>query len=134
MILQNAYRTPDGTILYSKCSKNIEHFDRKVERMYFICGGRTLIFNNMDEACTPFFITDNTPLKDLKSKLLWRTYGKKHWEKRESWEYRPLEELDSDHLQRILKMSSTHILTKYAIGEILNSRKTIPRLQCQSQP
>jgi hypothetical protein len=128
MIYQNAFQTPDGTVLFSKCSKNIEYFDTKVNKMYFICGGRSLMFNNIDDRCIPYFITENTSLKDLKSKLLWRTYGKKQWEKREEATYRLLVDLESDHLERILNMSSSHILVKYVIGEILNSRKTLPRL------
>jgi hypothetical protein len=129
MILQNAYATPDGHILVSDNDKNVEHFDSKSNILFHICGGKGLLINNINHECTPYFLTDDSSLTEIKNKLLWRTIPGPIWEhSQETAVYKPLLTLESDHLKAILSKNIPH-LHKYIIGRILSDRKVKFRLQ-----
>lgn len=122
-IIQNAYQTPDGTVLFSKNDNYQTYYDTNVGKEYHICGGKSRCINNIDNVCTSYILTHGSNIDEIKNKLLWRTTTKNP----ELCNYVPLCRLDTEHLKAIRRSKGVDHLYQYIIGLILHERKVVER-------
>lgn len=116
-LIQNALRTPDGTIIVSRDVHDyVEH------EGYFIDGGLEYSrvgwpvggYHNYE----PLFLYENDDFDLKKECLVWGTYGK---DGKQPLKWVKFTECEDDHLKAILKMHISD-LYKEAINVILEER------------
>ena len=77
-LIENAIKTPDGTILNGSSSNTIlNHYDIVASDNYYIAGGlnkHSTSINDIPHESLALFSTD--PFDVIRDKFLWGTYGK----------------------------------------------------------
>ena len=116
-LIQNALRTPDGTIIISRDVHDyVEH------EGYFVDGGleysRVGCPNGSQYKYEPLFLYENDDFDLIKENLVWGTYGK---DGKQPLKWVKFTECEDEHLKAILKI---HIpdLYKKVINAILEER------------
>lgn len=78
IIIRNAIRTPDGTVLRSYHRHDYkEHVDEVSGEIYVVDGGNDYIrrsINDVPAESLDVYLTD--PFEDVREAFVWRTYGK----------------------------------------------------------
>lgn len=121
MILYNAIRTPDGTIIQSKSVHDyVTHKDANNGKYYAIDGGleylRRVGFHDYEE----LFLTDKDDFNKVREVVTWGTRGK---DGKQPLEYKKIKELETEHIYAIL---ATQVLSKemqYILRTELDFRK-----------
>ena len=99
-ILLNRIKTPDGTILTSYNRHNyVEYKDTITKEVLMVDGGTDYLRRNMGTYEELSVYDDGTHLT-RRSAVHWGTRGK---DGRQPLVYKPIKELDSDHIEAILK-------------------------------
>jgi len=105
-IIQNAIRTPDGTMLISAHRHDCRtYFDSSVSREYMIDGGLDYIRRNLNiiPPADNFTIYDNDLFEIIREKFLWGTYGK---EGTDPMTWVVLKDMSSEHINNILEIDN----------------------------
>jgi hypothetical protein len=123
-LLVSAIVTPDGTRLESNHRHDYKsHLDANGET-YIIDGGLDYVRRSVNkEPATDAFVYTDDPHETKRTMFKWGTYGRG---KNKKLEWKPLESLDTDHIEAILK-TQHHIgeaIKKLFVDE-LSYRKTI---------
>ena len=99
-ILLNRIKTPDGTILTSYNRHNyVEYKDTLTKEVLMVDGGTDYLRRNMGTYEELSVYDDGTHLT-RRSAVHWGTRGK---DGRQPLVYKPIKDLDSDHIEAILK-------------------------------
>ena len=99
-ILLNRIKTPDGTILTSYNRHNyVEYKDTITKEVLMVDGGTDYLRRNMGTYEELSVYDDGTHLT-RRSAVHWGTRGK---DGRQPLVYKPIKDLDSDHIEAILK-------------------------------
>jgi len=121
-IIQNALKTPDGTIIMSRTIHDyVEH------EGYFVDGGGDYLRYGCPSGCEnkfePLFLDESDNFENVKSKLLWGTYGKSGKAK---LKWVKFIDCKDDHLINILKIKLSPLYIK-VINTILEERLLLYR-------
>jgi hypothetical protein len=99
-ILLNRIKTPDGTILTSYNRHNyVEYKDTITKEVLMVDGGTDYLRRNMG-TYEELSVYDDGSHLTRRSALHWGTRGK---DGRQPLVYKPIKDLDSDHIEAILK-------------------------------
>lgn len=99
-ILLNRIKTPDGTILTSYNRHNyVEYKDTITKEVLMVDGGTDYLRRNMG-TYEELSVYDDGSHLTRRSAVHWGTRGK---DGRQPLVYKPIKELDSDHIEAILK-------------------------------
>lgn len=104
-ILANRWRHPDGTILQS-----FHRYDFVEYKGCFVDGGLegyVRISGDLENCC----VYTDSPFDDIRSHFHWGSYGK---DGKQPLSYKPLKELDSDHIEAIIETQKQ--LPDYILG------------------
>ena len=110
VLLRNAIRTPDGTILESESRHDYKEYTDANGEVYMIDGGLSYVRSSINE--TPaenLAVYDTDPIESVRENLLWGTYGK---DQDKPLHHVALKDMDTEHIEaviEILKSSSSHI-------------------------
>jgi len=106
-IISNKIRTPDGTILQSFHRHDYKTYLDDNSFEYMVDGGLDYLRRNIfaDHPYTELSVSSDAPFEIIRQELHWSTRGK---DGDQPLVYKPLCELDTDHIQAILT-TQTHI-------------------------
>ena len=111
MLIQNAIRTPDGTILNSLTESDcITHLDSKTEFKYLIDGGLSYSRSHGDSREEELIISDTDPISVVIQKIVIKIEG--------SWKL--AKQCTREELQTALKSKNLPPLKKHIINMLLN--------------
>lgn len=96
----NSIKTPDGTILISKQSRDYqEHLDANGE-IYFIGEDRVGTIGSLNRvSAVDLCIFDDDDHKNIRQGFYWGTYGR---DGVQPVQYLPLKDLETDHIEAII--------------------------------
>jgi hypothetical protein len=110
-LIQNAIKTPDGTILNgSSSSTSLTHFDSVSLEDYYLVGGLTehkASINNKPHEGLILFNTD--PFEIIRDKFLWGTYGKNG---DEAFNWIILKDMTKTHIKAVLETQRIRVETQ----------------------
>jgi len=107
MIISNKIRTPDGTILQSFHRHDYKTYLDDNSFEYMVDGGTDYLRRNVIDGAPyeELSVYSDAPFEIIRQELHWGTRGK---DGDQPLVYKPLCELDTDHIQAILN-TQTHI-------------------------
>ena len=116
-IILNRIRTPDGTILTSEHRHDYKTYTDANGEKYMVDGGNDYLRRNRTNVpYEELSLYDDEPFEVIRQHIKWGTYGKNG---DQPLQFKPLKNLDDDHIQAILdtqkQISST--LEGYLINE-----------------
>lgn len=120
VILRNAIKTPDGTILESRFKHDYtSHEDKISKETYFTDGGFSYIRRSINKVpYIDFSIYSSDPIERIRLHFRWGTFGKDKSAIR-TWVH--LYKMSNDHLEAILQTQPLNDLT---IRDVLEREKT----------
>lgn len=123
ILIQNAIRTPDGTILVSRHVHDCNiHVDKNGES-YMIDGGLEYIRSSINvEGAEDLSLLDTMPIDNIASAIIW---GTRPNPKEDKIVYKFLQDLETDHLKAIAKTQKPSIWILMSIFYILDERKQL---------
>ena len=112
-VIANALITPDGTILQSYHVHDYKtHVDKVSGEEYMIDGGTVYCRSNVNKVAAKYIsITMDDPHETRREWFHWGTRGK---DGRQPLTWKPLKDLDTDHIQAILE--TQHQIPDYLVG------------------
>lgn len=124
-IIQNAMKTPDGTIITSRSVHDYVEYQG-----YMVDGGGEYFRYGCPDGCNdkfePLFLMESDSLEIKKNKLIWGTYGK---DGKSSLKWVKLIDCETDHLRAISRQLNRLQIHKYAIDSILEDRNLLMRVK-----
>ena len=122
MIIYNAIRTPDGTVLQSKYGHDYVVYKDANGFEYFVDGGTRYLRRGYTVGAPPYteisMYSENTSHENIRKYLSWGTRGKGG---RDPVRYVPIESLDTDHIEAIL---ATQYQISQELKQIFNNELT----------
>ena len=105
-IVLNRIKTPDGTVLISKHRHDyVSHLDANGE-CYMVDGGTDYLRRNVNiEPFEEQSVYSDAPHTDIRQGFYWGTRGK---DGDQPVEFKPLEQLDTSHIEAII-LTQTHL-------------------------
>ena len=112
-VIANALITPDGTVLQSYHVHDYKtHIDKVSGEEYMIDGGTDYCRSNVNKVAAKYIsITMDDPHETRREWFHWGTRGK---DGRQPLTWKPLKNLDTDHIQAILE--TQHHIPDYLVG------------------
>ena len=99
-IILNRIKTPDGTILTSYHRHDYKTYTDDNGETYMVDGGNVYLRRNMNnEPYTELSVYDDAPFAVIRQFLHWGTRGP---EGNQPLKWKPLKDLDTDHIRAIL--------------------------------
>lgn len=112
-VIANALITPDGTVLQSYHVHDYKtHIDKVSGEEYMIDGGTDYCRSNVNKVAAKYIsVTMDDPHETRREWFHWGTRGK---DGRQPLTWKPLKDLDTDHIQAILE--TQHHIPDYLVG------------------
>lgn len=103
-LIQNAIKTPDGTILKSRTRWDyLAYTDAITGETYMVDGGTDYLRRSVNTTpATELSVYEGEAFLDVREKLLWKTYGK-NYELLPEGKYLILKDMLTDHICAILE-------------------------------
>jgi hypothetical protein len=107
MILYNAIRTPDGTVIESLSTHDLQrHVDKKDNSMYFVDGGLSYLRRGGDiSSYTDLSLSDSDDIAQIRERFTWGSRGK---DGLGQLQYSLLKDLSNDHLKALRDYDSRY--------------------------
>ena len=123
-IIQNAMKTPDGTIITSRSVHDyVEYQD------YMVDGGDDYFRYGCPDGCSHLFeslnLIESDPFEMKKKKLIWGTYGK---DGKQPLKWVKLIECETEHLKAVLRINIAPMYIE-VINSILEDRTIQMRIK-----
>lgn len=120
MIVYNAIKTPDGTVISSRFRHQyVTHIDAN-GKMYMVDGGLDYLRRSGHNDEEELSLTHESPFDQIREHFTWGTYGKSG---KEIIKFIPLKDLEEEHIINIIESPTIFEITKELMTKELEYRK-----------